>query len=290
VIRHFRRRFPGFAQTSKRILSILLVCTSLTILLRAANIYLYDATRFLGYQFPLEAYFHDVAVALLFMVIVGGIYEGIYYFRMWQRTAVESERLKQENLQSQLNTLKAQLSPHFLFNSLGSLFSLIEEDPKKAQAFVQQLSTVYRYLLQANEKNLATLDEEIRFVQAYASLLQTRVGDGLQLVFRIEETMQERLLPPLTVQILLENVVKHNAVLATRPLLVELYTDANNLVVQNNLQPRTSSVASHKTGLANLASKYRLLNQPQVLIKQSQTHFQVTVPLIKKESYASVDS
>jgi len=116
VILHYRKKYPGLDQTSPRILMILSVCTVITILLRTFNIYIYDKTLLWGYQFPLEGYLYSIFVSLLFVIILGGIYEAFYYFRKWKDVAVESESLKRENLQTQLDSLKRQLSPHFLFN------------------------------------------------------------------------------------------------------------------------------------------------------------------------------
>jgi uncharacterized protein YjeT (DUF2065 family) len=207
VIRYFRNRFPALSQTSQRIVSILVACTALTILIRSLNIYVYDKTHFWGYQFPLEAYLHGIFVALLFVVILGGLYEAVYYFRKWKDMAVEAEALKKENLQTQLDTLKRQLSPHFLFNSLGSLSSLIEEDPAQAQNFVNQMSAVYRYLLQSNESNLTPLQTEMDFIRAYSQMLLTRFPEGLKLEINIAPGFRDYLVPPLTVQLLLENAV-----------------------------------------------------------------------------------
>lgn len=135
-----------------------------------------------------------------------------------------------------MTSLKVQINPHFLFNSLGSLSSLIEEDPKKAQEFLEQMSAVYRYLLQANEKHVTTLQEEMEFITSYSNMLKTRFAEGLQLMVEIDKAYTKYLLPPLTIQILLENAVKHNSALPTKPLQVKIFTDdVQNLVLQNNL-------------------------------------------------------
>jgi LytS/YehU family sensor histidine kinase len=183
-----------------------------------------------------------------------------------------------------------QLSPHFLFNSLGSLETLIEEDPPTARQFVSEMSSVYRYLLQANEHQLTSLRNEINFIKAYTGMLKIRFGEGLSVVMNIEETMMDRLIPPLTLQILLENAVKHNAALKSRPLLVNISTGYGKLVVENNLQKKTSSVSSNKKGLSNIISKYKLLEQPEIAIRETATHFKVIIPLIKKKNYESADS
>lgn len=290
MILFIRTRYPSLQQTRQRILLILLSCSILTIGIRVLNLAIYDRTMFWGYRFPLEAYLQGVSVALLFVIIVGGVYEAVYYFRMWKDTAVEAESLKKENLQSQLDSLKAQLSPHFLFNSLGSLSSLIEEDPAKAQSFVTEMSSVYRYLLQANDRELTTLRDEMEFVHAYLHMLETRFPEGLQLDVNISDEAYEYLLPPLTIQILVENAVKHNAVMASQPLRIRIYTDDDrSLVVWNRLQKKTSPVQSHKKGLQNIISKYRLLNQPAIAIEETPSHFQVTIPLIKKTHHAGTN-
>jgi hypothetical protein len=284
---YFRKRYPLVEQTKVRLIWMLVACVLVTVAVRTANIFLYDIIRFWGYAFPLEAYLQSVFTALLFLIVVGGVYEGIYYFRKWKDAAVEAEALKKEQLQSQFDSLKSQLSPHFLFNSLGSLSSLIEEDPKRAQEFVNEMSSVYRYLLQANDKPLTTLQHEIRFIDAYSNMLKTRFPEGLQLTIKVDEAYTDFLLPPFTLQMLLENAVKHNAILPSRPLQVDISTNtAGQLVVENNLQPKTSPVISNKKGLHNIVTKYRLLNQPEVEIQQTQTKFRVVVPLIKNKAYA----
>jgi hypothetical protein len=291
VILYYRKKFPLLKQTKQRLTAILIVCFIVTLIVRTLNIWVYDRTEFWGYQFPLEGYLHSIFVALLFVIIVAGIYEAIYYFVKWKDVAVEAEALKKENLQTQLDSLKTQINPHFLFNSLGSLSSLIEEDPKKAQVFVNDMSAVYRYLLQTNDRGLTTLQKELDFLNAYYQMLKIRFEDGLQLQLNIDERYLDWLIPPLTLQILLENAVKHNAVLPSKPLHVKIYTDSmQNIFVVNNLQKKTSPVISNKTGLNNIAAKYKLLNQQDITIKQTETYFQVIIPLIKNTSYAGNDS
>ena len=163
VIIYFRKRYPGINESKKRIIATLLTGTAVVIIIRTANIYLYDKTQLWGYTFLLEGYLYSIFVALLYLIIVGGIYEAIYYFNMWKYTAWEAEALRNENLQTQLDSLKAQINPHFLFNSLSSLASLISEDQHKAESFVNELSSVYRYLLKANENELTTVEEELTF-------------------------------------------------------------------------------------------------------------------------------
>ena len=246
--------------------------------------------RFWGYRFPIEAYLHSVAVALLFVIVVGGVYEATYYFRKWKEMTVQAEALKKENLQTQFDSLKGQINPHFLFNSLGSLPSLIEENPKQAQTFVNEMASVYRYLLQANEKGLVSLQEEIDFIESYTGMLTTRFPEGLQVNIDVRPEDRQKFMPPLTLQLLVENAVKHNAVLVSKPLCIEIVSGKKNLLnVCNNLQPKISTVHSNKMGLHNIIQKYRLLNQPEISVLHTNDSFCVSIPLINNNHYGDTD-
>lgn len=283
VVLHYRRAFSGLEQTTKRIIYTLIVCTVLTIVLRILNIFIYDKSLLWGYRFPLEAYLHSVFVAILFVVIIAGIYEAVYYFTMWKNTAVEAEVLRAENLQTELDLLKVQLNPHFLFNTFGSLSSLIDEDPARAKIFLEQMSVVYRYILQSHDKPLITLKEELEFISSYARLLKTRFENGLQLEFKITRTeYYDYSLPVLTIQLLVENAVKHNIIIPDRPLVVTVYTDDGaNLIVENNLQKKMNVRFSNKKGLLNIITKYKILANQDVKIEETGGYFRVSVPLIK---------
>lgn len=286
-----RGRFPELAQSKSRIISQFLGCMLVTILIRYANIWFYDQTLFWGYLFPPEGYLYSIFVGLLYVIIVAGIYEGLYYFHKWKQLFSETEALKRENLQSQLDALKTQINPHFLFNNLSSLSSLIMEDQEKAVGFVDELASVYRYLLQANERNLISLKSELDFLKDYFHLLKTRFGEGVCMTVDIQEYYLSYLLPPLTLQLLLENAVKHNTVQAGKPLHIRIYTDDDdNLVVANNLQKKNSAVLSHKLGLHNIISKYHLMHRKPVQVEDKGSIFQVTLPLIKKHIYETLDS
>lgn len=204
-----------------------------------------------------------------------------------QREQLQAEltlqQLKQEKTEAQMRALQSQISPHFLFNSLNSLSSLISDEPRQAEAFVDELSTVYRYLLQDSEKELTTLSNELRFINAYYHLLKTRHGSGIQLITQIDETRRPYLLPPLTLQLLIENAVKHNVVLPDRPLKIAIRTDEDHgLIVSNTLQRKPSGrVMSTGKGLLNISEKYRLLNQPGLRIEETTDTFRVVVPLME---------
>jgi sensor histidine kinase YesM len=192
------------------------------------------------------------------------------------------QRLKQEVTEMHMRALQAQLSPHFLFNSLNSLSSLIADDPLKAERFVDELSSVYRYLLQASDRELTSLETEMKFINSYYHLLKTRYGQGINMEVNIHDTYREFLLPPLTLQLLVENAVKHNVVSVNNPLTIQIYTGNDGaLIVRNNLQrKRLNRMASTKKGLENINLKYKLLNQPAIDICETEAAFDVIVPLI----------
>ncbi len=284
VLLYFHNRYPLMQQSGKRIWLILLSCMFVTILIRYVNIWFYDKTLFWGYLFPREGYFYNILIALLYVIIMASVYEGIFYFRQWKRTLQETEALKRENLETQLQSLKVQINPHFLFNNLGSLSSLVMEDQKKAVLFIRELSSVYRYLLQANEKHLTSLKAELEFIDHYFHLLKTRFAESVRLDTHIADQYLERLIPPLTLQLLVENAIKHNAILPNEPLIITLSVDdSQQLVVSNTIRSKATVMETSKLGLRNIREKYRLLGYAQVQVSKRNDLFVVAVPLIKNQ-------
>ncbi|GAB3261431.1 hypothetical protein GCM10027347_26460 [Larkinella harenae] len=281
-----RRYYPRLNQTRKRIFMELSWFVLATIIQRVTVTYIYDVTQFWGYPLPGSTYWVTTLVSFLFTLPIAAIYEGQHLYRQWWTTYYEAEQLKKENLQSQLDSLKAQINPHFLFNSLSTLSSLVSEDTQLAERFIEELASVYRYVLQTNEQPLTTLDNELHFIRAYFNLLQMRFGRSVELDVTVDERLYGFLLPPLTLQLLVENAVKHNVALPNRPLLIQIYSDnANNLFVINSLRKKPNTIPSNQTGLANIIAKYKLLKQPAVEIRQTDDCFQVMIPLIQVTQY-----
>lgn len=183
-------------------------------------------------------------------------------------------------MQSQLESLKTQINPHFLFNNLNSLSSLITTDSEQAERFLDELSSVYRYLLQQNNRDLCPLTDEIQFIEAYFHLLKTRFGDGIFLEADVDDTYLTYQIPPLTLQVLFENVIKHNVISLDNPLIIRLYTRNGRLYVENNLQRKKAIVSSSKIGLQNIMMKFKLLNHASVIVHDDDERFLVGMPLI----------
>jgi hypothetical protein len=197
-----------------------------------------------------------------------------------QQVAVENEALRAENLRSHYETLKNQLDPHFLFNSMNTLQSLITIDADRAEEYVQQLSTVLRYTLQKHE--VVTLAEELECTADYCRMLKIRYGDNLTFDHHIDhERYDSYLVPPLAIQGLVENAIKHNVISARQPLTVHIFTDNDNhLIVSNKIQPKITEEESNGIGLANLAERYRLQWDKKVEIFDDGNNFIVTLPLV----------
>lgn len=226
----------------------------------------------------------SVIYATFIFLLLLGIYELAYYFARLRHTEKERDRLEKEKLQAELQQLKGIINPHFLFNNLNSLSSLISENPSQAENFLDELTKVFRYLLRNNETELTTLTEELKFIHSYYQLLQTRYGKAISMHIDIDPDYHSYLLPPLTLQLLVENAVKHNRIHKEYPLRVELFIDKDHqLVVRNNLSLREHSIESTGIGLRSINSRYQLLNYETPTIRQDADYFWVIIPLIASE-------
>ena len=190
---------------------------------------------------------------------------------------------------AQFDALKNQLDPHFLFNSLNVLTSLIDESPDNAQKFTTSLSKVYRYVLEQKNKELVTIEDELKFARTYMSLLKMRFEDSI--IFDIPEKVAnpEAKVVPLSLQLLLENAVKHNMVTSQKPLHIKIYERGNDLVVENNLQPKQVVKKSSGVGLANIVQRYALLTKREMLIEETPKHFSVAIPMLTKQLSTSLE-
>lgn len=281
IANFMRRRQSGERKMIQRMLLAACMHFPVTGLFIAGFLLLYDYLSLFQYQFSVLDLKWSLLAGLVCDVIGMAMSEGIYSYHKWRETKLEAEQLSKEKLQTQLNSLLQQINPHFLFNSLNTLSALIDDNPKNAQKYLSDLSKVYRYLLRTNENELTTLANELSFIDSYFHLLQTRFGKGVTLLKSIQPDDYNKLLPPLTLQLLVENAVKHNTVGKNKPLVIEIITSGEYLTVRNNLQRKTLKVESSKVGLSNIAEKYRLINKSAIEITEAGGYFSVTVPLIE---------
>ncbi len=211
-----------------------------------------------------------------------------YYFvererskKQLQKEMLHAARLQKENFQAQLQSLKSQVSPHFLFNSLNVLRSLIPQDPGKASDFTERLSDLYRAFLENSVQQLIPLKKELEVVNSYIFLLETRFGSAVKFELDIPSEVEQLQLPPGALQMLIENAIKHNGSTRKKPLRIEIFVEEDYLCVQNNLQPRLDEVRSTNTGLENIRRRYDYFSDKEVIIEKSKEKFIVKLPLLK---------
>ena len=219
------------------------------------------------------------AAALAALVVLTQI--GLLLIELFNNSAVETERFKQENITFRYEMLRNQVNPHFLFNSLNTLASLVYENPDQAAAFVRQMARVYRYVLENREREWVTISEELEFLESYLFLVRIRFAEGLQVDIDVPDAQRRCGIAPISLQLLLENAIKHNIVSATRPLHITLTIENDYLVVSNNLQLKTMPEPSTSTGLDNIKNRYAYLTTKPVEILPTETHFTVRLPLVE---------
>lgn len=226
-----------------------------------------------------SALFRYMIVAVIMNFVLVAVTEGIFFFRQWKNSLIETERFKKESIRAQLESLKNQVNPHFLFNSLNTLSSLIDEDKHLSKEFLDNLATVYRYVLQHKNEEIVSVRTELNFISAYTQLLKKRHGDKVVFYIAISEEDKSKGIPPMTLQMLIENAVKHNIATRKKPLKIEVFGQEDNFIIRNNLQ-RKKGVQSTGIGLKNIESRYQYLLEKKIEIKETEAYFEVSIPKI----------
>jgi LytS/YehU family sensor histidine kinase len=240
---------------------------------------------FFMYAFP--QYMHDPSPIVVFVVsmvlcaLVISIYEAASFYLQLSTAVREKAELERHYVASQLEGLRNQVNPHFLFNSLNTLIYLIPEDADKAVNFVQKMSKVYRYVLESRDSKLILLEEELEFLHAFIYLLKERFGDNLQVELRNLDLRPGTAIVPLTLQMLFENAIKHNVISTEKPLTIEVFFEHDHLVVRNNLQRKNQVMDSTGVGLQNIKDRYKILTDQEVDVIASQQYFTVVVPVVE---------
>jgi hypothetical protein len=206
---------------------------------------------------------------------------GFFLLNKWRFSLAELERFKKANAEYQFESLRSQVNPHFLFNSLNTLSSLIYESQEKAESFVRELSDVYRYILENRGRDLVPLKEEIKMARSYIYLVHIRFEKNLEIHLDVDPTFENHRIPPLTLQLLIENAVKHNIISQKKPLKVEIEIVDDKLIVKNNLQKKITEEYSSKMGLKNIQSRYDFLTNDQIKVTETESEFSVIIPLIQ---------
>jgi sensor histidine kinase YesM len=226
--------------------------------------------------------FDTTLLILICVIFIVHVYETVFLVKQTAGDQVKKEQLERLKLQAELEALKNQIDPHFIFNSLNTLSYLIEEQPAKAKQFNDSLADVYRYILLNKGKKLVMLQEEMNFLFDYFSLLKIRFGTALQLNVLIPAyALEKYLVPPISLQVLMENATKHNEFSDTAPMVVSIEMKGETLYVQNKLHLKMLRKTSLKTGLQNLAERYALITGKTLTVEDDGNSFTVSLPLLK---------
>lgn len=225
-----------------------------------------------------DQFYGTLYSTILITLVITMFMTGRAFLLNWRESAVEAERLKKENMESQFNSLRSQVNPHFLFNSLNALTNLVYQDQDKAVKFIKQLSTVYRYILSTRDKELVSLAEELEVLHSYLFLQQIRFGEKLKLHVDLND---DGLVAPLALQMLVENAIKHNIIADEQPLTIRIYKDEAFVIVENNLQKKLIPTdESTGAGLENIKKRYSFLSAEAVRVEDNGHSFKVSVPII----------
>jgi sensor histidine kinase YesM len=223
---------------------------------------------------------------ILLMIVL----EAWIFFRVSSESKKVTKNLEKEMSQIRFEVLKNQINPHFLFNSLNVLSGLIEKDTDKAQRFIDEFSHIYRYVLDTIEQSVVTVREELDFARSYMFLQQIRYGSNLEYNVDLPSRLLNGYLPPLSLQVVLENAIKHNLVSKDKPLQINIFNKNNRLIVRNNLQPKISAGRSTGIGQKNLVERYKIINLVMPDFRVETTHYQVSLPLIFHEDDECIDN
>lgn len=222
----------------------------------------------------------NLILEILFVVLISQIYRQLFHN---YQIRMDNETLLKTNAETRYEVLKNQVNPHFLFNSFNTLSSLIVNDQDKAVNYVNNMSDVFRYVLESSKMDCVTVDEEIIFIEAYIQMLKGRFGEKLQFKVEVEPGFQQFLLPPMAVQILVENAVKHNVISQKQPLKIHIFTKGPQLTVSNHLQEKKIKEPSTGLGLFNLNQRCQYLSGKELVVKRTDHDFFVTIPLMSYE-------
>ena len=281
IIRYLNKRHSWFNET-KKVITRHITYSSIYSLLVIFLFYFY-IWFFVLHKKTLHGFIVNfkggLFICLTITVIAILISYSLYFFRYWKKAVLSEEQIKRESLALQYESLKNQVNPHFLFNSLNVLTSLIERDKDASIKYVKQLSDVFRYVLDQNVRELVPIETELKFIESYKFLQNIRFGNNFQIEINIKE--KNFLMVPLALQILVENAVKHNEISTENPLTIHIYDDDDYLYISNNLQPRGNLPDSNQIGLKTLDFQYEFLAKRKMEVLNADNQFVVKLPKIK---------
>jgi len=292
ILIFLRKKFPAFKDDVKRITFFFLAIVTTVILVDTLGGALLQYVFQGNYNHPFRS--NILIPIIIISTMTMAIYEAIFYYVRLKKSIREEEEAKQVIVQAQLDTLRNQAQPHFLFNTLNTLRDIIDQNSKEdAKQFVDKLADVYRFILESSNTNLISLRSELKFAKAYIHIQSERFGDNLDVQWDISETILEHQIVPMSLQLLLENAIKHNVISKAKPLLISVAALHNNLLITNALQAKSTQLPSTKMGLKNIQKRYQLISGKSITVTNNGKQFTVSLPLLKltpqKGSYADLN-
>jgi sensor histidine kinase YesM len=257
----------------------ILISVTYTIIVIFAVYYLFFKNFFqLNHQIKMSNYLPQMLITLIVSLLITVFFYLFHFFKWWRISTLNEAKLQQETIQLRYDALKSQVNPHFLFNSLSVLSSLVDTDTQKAKEFIQQFSNIYRYVLEHRESELVPLSEEVSFIKSFTNLHLVRHGENLRVSIDVDDS--SGFIIPLSLQILLENCFKHNIISEEKPLTVRVWRENDYIIVQNNFQKRNTIHESGGIGLDTISKRYEYLSEKPIQIEQNGEVYRVKVPVL----------
>lgn len=278
IVQYLWREFPWEFFPVKHLIWEIVLITAWTILY---SFMLYRIEKSFQIFERVENLFMEAFVTLLITYLITAIHELAFFYRQWKHHFSKSVRLEKDNIQAKYETLKTQVNPHFLFNSLNSLTNLVD-DNEAAVKYISDLSDFFRYMLGSRDKELVLVREEINLLEKYIHLQQSRFKTNLDISIDVAEKYHHFAIPPLVLQMLVENSIKHNIISGDKPLIIRIKATGENLEVENNFQKK-SGISSTGQGLRNISERYRHFTTREVEITETTAIFKVAIPLLTVE-------
>ncbi|CAM4133953.1 sensor histidine kinase [Gillisia hiemivivida] len=289
-----RKKYPDFRDDAKRnaLFFLAIVCTVFLVdFIGRTLISLIPGVNYVDGAPRIKM----LLISILITTMIMAIYEAIYYNIRLKNSVREEEQSKQAVVQAQLDALRNQAQPHFFFNTLNTLRDIIDQNSKEnATEFVDKLSDMYRFLLESGNANLITLRDELKFSKAYIHIQSERFGDNLKLNWNIPKASLDAMIVPMSLQLLLENAIKHNVISKAKPLEVHINIKDDSIIVDNRIQVKSTQLPSIKVGLKNIEKRYALITSKSVDIQNDGNQFSVSLPLLKtseqKNSHENINN
>lgn len=280
IIQYAVHRFPVFKETVKLIAFQIIALCVFVLLVELGEIYTVEIYLKIALSYSEKRTL--IIGSLLITFMISSIYASVAFFLEWKENLLRTQALEKANLEARYDTLRNQVNPHFLFNSLNTLLMLVNENPV-ASKYVESISEIMRYMLQSQDKEAVLLRDELKIARDYIFIQQSRFGDKLQVEFDVPEKYYHNAIPPLALQMLLENAIKHNVVSKEDPLKVRVYMqDSLFIVIENTMKAKIDKDPSTGVGLENIRNRYIHLTGKDIIVKQENGKFVVMLPLFEK--------